>query len=130
MCIALSGDGNTLAVGAAEAGGHSGIIPGSPDEAATGNAAVGVGAVYRFTRSGTVWQQEAYVKATNPGQSDGFGVTQLGGGAIALSSDGSTMAVGALNENSAATGVDGNQINDCGGAATNCTTFSGAVYLY
>jgi hypothetical protein len=123
VCIALSGDGNTLAVGAAETSGVAGIIPGSPDEAATGNAAVGVGAVYRFTRSGTVWQQEAYVKATNPGQSDGFGITQLGGGAVALNGDGSTLAVGALGEASAATGINGNQ-------ADNSATNAGAVYLY
>jgi hypothetical protein len=126
VCIALSGDGNTLAVGAAETSGIAGIIPGSPDEQATGNAAVGVGAVYRFTRSGTVWQQEAYVKATNPGQSDGFGITQLGGGAIALSNDGSTMAVGALGEASAGTGIN----NTVPGQGDNSAAGAGAVYLY
>jgi hypothetical protein len=126
VCIALSGDGNTLAVGAAETSGIAGIIPGSPDEQATGNAAVGVGAVYRYTRSGTVWQQEAYVKATNPGQSDGFGITQLGGGSVALSNDGSTMAVGALGEASAGTGID----NTVPGQGDNSAAGAGAVYLY
>ena len=123
VCIALSADGNTLAVGAADASGVAGIIPGSPDAAATGTAAVGIGAVYRFTRSGTVWQQQAYVKATNPNQSDGFGITQFSGGAIALSVDGSTLAVGATGESSNATGINGNQ-------ADNSFATAGAVYLY
>jgi hypothetical protein len=81
--------------------------------------------VYRFTRSGTVWTQQAYVKATNRDQSDGFGVTSAfsGSGAIALSSDGSTMAVGALGEASNATGINGNQ-------ADNSAAGAGAVYLY
>jgi hypothetical protein len=86
--------------------------------------------VYRFTRSGTVWQQQAYVKATNLEANDLFGATGLGSGVIALSSDGSAMAVGAVHEASAATGVGGNQINDCSGAATNCAAGAGAVYLY
>jgi hypothetical protein len=88
------------------------------------------GAVYRFTRSGTAWSQQAYVKATNLEANDLFGVTELGSGVIALSSDGSAMAVGAVHENSPAIGIDGSQTNDCLGAATNCATFSGAVYLY
>jgi hypothetical protein len=63
------------------------------------------------------------VKASNPGATDGFGVTQLGGGSVALSGDGNTLAVGALNEASAATGVNGNQ-------ADNSAAGAGAVYLY
>jgi len=40
---------------------------------------------------------------------------------IALSSDGSMLAVGAVSEDSAATGIDGNQ-------ADNSAPFAGAVY--
>jgi hypothetical protein len=123
VCIALSDDGNTLAVGSAEDSALTGITPGSPAEGPTGNGTPGSGAVYVFKRSTNVWQQQAYVKASNPGATDGFGVTQLGGGSVALSGDGNTLAVGALNEASAATGVNGNQ-------ADNSAAGAGAVYLY
>jgi hypothetical protein len=133
--MALSGDGNTLAVGAADAGDIAGIIPGAPDVTTTHNTVASTagssGAVYRFTRAGTVWTQQAYVKATNLEANDLFGATNLGSGVIALSSDGSAMAVGAVHEASAATGVGGNQTNDCTTAApTNCAGSAGAVYLY
>jgi cysteine-rich repeat protein len=110
--ISLSGDGSTLAVGA----------PGE-DSAATGidgdqanNAASDSGAVYMFTRSGTTWSQQAYVKASNTGAGDYFG-------GVRLSDDGSTLAVGASLEDSAATGIDGDQAN-------NAAPDSGAVYVF
>lgn len=97
--VALSADGNTLAIGAA--------------------------AVYVFTRNATTWAQQAYVKSTNTGFADGFGRV------AALSSDGNTLAVGAYQDDSAATGVDGNQINGCNVTpVTNCSKDSGAVYVY
>ncbi len=112
--VALSGDGATLAVGA-----HN------EDSAATGvggdqasNAASESGAVYVFRRSvGGVWAQEAYVKASNTGSDDYFGSS------VALSGDGATLAVGAHNEGSAATGVGGDQ-------ASNAFSSSGAVYVF
>jgi hypothetical protein len=111
--VRLSGDGNTLAVSAP-----------SEDSAATGiggnqadNSATDSGAVYVFTRSGTTWSQQAYVKASNTGAGDGFG------GAIALSTDGNMLAAGATSESSAATGVGGNQ-ND------NNAMYAGAVYVF
>jgi hypothetical protein len=75
------------------------------------------GAVYVYTRSGTTWSQQAYVKATNAGAGDAFGAS------VALSADGSTLAVGASEEASAATGIDGNQAN-------NSAYGAGAVYVY
>lgn len=45
-------------------------------------------------------RQEAYVKALNPGEGDGFG------GALAVSGDGSRVAVGARWEDGSGTGVD------------------------
>jgi hypothetical protein len=111
--IALSADGSSLAVGA-----------NSEDSAATGingdqtsNAAPNSGAVYVFTRTGTTWSQQAYVKASNTGSGDFFGYS------VALSADGSTLAMGARNEDSAATGINGDQTSN---AAPN----SGAVYVY
>jgi hypothetical protein len=92
------------------------------DSAATGvngdqlnNAALSSGAVYVFTRSGTSWSQQAYVKASNTGQSDDFG--------FALTLSGNTLVVGADLEDSAALGVNGNQLsNDAANA--------GAVYVF
>ena len=83
--IALSADGNTLAVGAVY-----------EDSAATGiggnqadNSAIDSGAVYVFTRAGSSWSQQAYFKASNTDAGDGFGDS------LALPSDASTLAVGA-----------------------------------
>ncbi len=111
--IALSADGSTLAVGATH-----------EDSAATGidgdqgdNSALNAGAVYVFTRTGTTWKQQAYVKASNTGAGDYFG------SAVALSGDGSTLAVGAESEDSAATGIDGDQ-------ADNSAPDAGAVYVF
>jgi hypothetical protein len=103
--VSLSADGNTLAVGAK---GESSNATGILDES---------GAVYVFTLSGTVWSQQAYLKASNPGQLDEFG------GAVSLSEDGNTLAVGATGEDSNATGVGVDDGND---SAEN----SGAVYVF
>src|SRR3990172_1798045 len=70
------------------------------------NSAYASGAVYVFTRRGDAWAQQAYIKASNAGQSDNFGAV------VALSADGNTLAVSALWESSAATGVSGNQNDD------------------
>jgi hypothetical protein len=64
-----------------------------------------------------VSQQQAYVKASNTGANDLFGR------AVALSADGNTLAVGAIWEDSAATGVGGNQ-ND------NTAVNAGAVHVF
>jgi hypothetical protein len=58
--------------------------------------------------------QQAYVKASNTGG-------DIFGSAVAI--DGNTMAVGAENEDSNATGIDGNQ-------ADNSAQDSGAVYIF
>jgi hypothetical protein len=108
--VALSGD--TLAVGAVwENSAATGVNGNQAD-----NSAMNSGAVYVFRRTGAAWQQEAYLKASNTGNSDQFGIS------VALSGD--TLAVGAHVEDSAATGVDGNQGDDAGG------TNSGAVYVF
>ncbi len=114
--VALSGDGTTLAVGADQ-----------EDSAATGindtsigqadNLASNAGAVYVFTRSGSSWTQQAYIKASNTEAGDSFSWS------VALSSDGNAMAVGAKNEDSADTNINGDQ-------ADNSATNAGAVYLY
>ena len=73
------------------------------------------GAAYVFVRNGTVWSQQAYLKASNSGASDNFG--------IAVAIDGETLVVGAFGESSAATGVNGNQADDS-------TADAGAAYVF
>jgi len=113
IAVSLSSDGNTLAVGAR-----------FEDSAATGingdqadNMALNSGAVYVFVRSNGIWQQQAYLKASNTGSQDLFGIS------ISLSADGNTLTVGASGESSAATGVNGDQ-------TSNSTLASGAVYVF
>lgn len=111
--VALSGNGNTLVVGAYSEGSDATGIGG--DE--SNNLAGGSGAVYVFSRSGMNWSQQAYVKASNTETGDQFGSH------VALASDGNTLAVGANGEDSMTTGVGGDQDD-------NSTSDSGAVYLY
>jgi len=111
--MALSGDGNTLAVSAPnENGGMKGINGNQADDSADD-----AGAVYLFTRSGTTWKQEFYVKGSNTEAFDEFGAS------VALSRDGKLLVVGAPKEDSAAKGLDGNQ-ND------NAADEAGAVYVF
>ena len=111
--MALSSDGNTLAVGAIrEASNASGVNGNQAD-----NSLNLAGAAYLFTRSAGSWSQTAYLKAPVPKN------TGVMGWSIALSADGSTLAVGSASENSAATGIGGN-------AADTSAVQAGAVILY
>ena len=94
------------------------------DSAATGvdgdessNFAQNAGAVYIFTRRGTTWSRQAYIKASNADASDAFGQ------GVTLSADGSTLAVAAPFEDSAASSVGGNQADNSAGDA-------GAAYVF
>ncbi len=107
--VALSGD--TLAVGAfVEDSSATGVGGDQAD-----NSASASGAVYIFRRDGSSWAQQAYLKASNTGAYDRFGYS------VALSGD--TLAVGARDEASSATGVGGDQ-------ADNSALRSGAVYIF
>jgi hypothetical protein len=109
--VALSGD--TLAVAAhTEASRATGINGNQAD-----NTAASAGAVYMFVRTGAIWAQHAYVKASNTESFDVFGA------AVALSSD--TLAIGAPGESSGATGV-----NPTNGQGDNAASRSGAIYLF
>ena len=109
LSVAISGD--TIAVGAyGEDSAATGI---NGDQ--TNNSANGSGAVYVFSRAGTIWNQQAYIKASNTQALDYFGSS------VAIS--GHTLAVGAHREASAATGVNGDQTN-------NNANESGAVYVF
>lgn len=94
--VAISADGNYIAVGAP--GESSGSLTNKADDSVS-NA----GAVYVFNRNGTVWTEQAYIKASNPLPQTFFGGTlfqsfigiTLPGRPIALSRDGSVLVVGA-----------------------------------
>ena len=111
--LALSGDGNTLAVGATLEDSNARGVNGNQAD----NSADSAGAAYVFVRNGSRWSQQAYLKASNADAGDQFGWS------IALSRDGSTLAVGAQTEGSAATGVNGDQ-------ADNSAADAGAVYVF
>ena len=113
VSVALSADGHTLAVGA-----------NSEDSAAIGvggdqadNTSANAGAAYVFKRAGEAWSQQAYIKASNTGAGDQFGARLI------LSGDGDTLAVGAVFEDSVATGVGGDQ-------SDNTSANAGAVYVF
>lgn len=107
--VAISGD--TIVIGASlEDSGSTGV---NGDQG--NNGANGSGAAYVFARDGSVWSQQAYLKASNAGQSDEFG------DAVAIWND--TIVVGARYERSNATGVNGNQAN-------NSREGAGAAYVF
>lgn len=112
--VAIDGRGETLAIGVPlESSGARGIenYAGDADEPLAG-------AVYVFARHGTgAWVHQAYIKASNAGREHYFGR------AVALSSNGDILAVGAPGEDSAGRGVGADQSNrDAPGA--------GAVYVF
>jgi len=102
---------DTVAVGAYGEDGNSAGINGNQNN----NSAADAGAVYVFTRSGSTWSQQAYIKASNPGPQDFFGES--------LALDGDTLVVGATGEDSSATGTDGDQNADS-------ALESGAAYVF
>jgi len=109
--LGLGLDGDTVVVGARlEASGANGVNGGQTD-----NSAPNAGAVYVFTRTGGIWTQQAYLKASNAGADKNFG------GSVAIAGD--LVAVGSRLEDSDATGINGNQGN-------NTAPDSGAVYLF
>jgi hypothetical protein len=106
--VAISG--NTIAVGAPAEDGSSSGVNGAQNDVLSGS-----GAAYVFVRTGTTWTQQAYVKASNPGELDLFGTS------VGLSVN--TLAVGAVVEDSSSPGVGGVQTDDTLDEA-------GAVYVF
>ena len=104
-------DGNTIAIGAPNESSSATGINGNQQD----NSVISSGAVYIFVRTGTTWSQQAYIKASNPDFNDLFGHS------VALS--GNTLVVGAVNESSEATGINGNQTD-------NSAMNAGAVYVF
>ncbi|MCB1629368.1 MAG: hypothetical protein KDI48_16680, partial [Xanthomonadales bacterium] len=103
--------GNTVVVGATgEASTSTTINSGQGD-----NSAANAGAAYVFVRNGVSWTQQAYLKASNTGGGDNFGVSA----AIA----GDMLVIGAYFEASNSTTIDSGQGN-------NSALNAGAAYLF
>ena len=107
--VAISGD--TVVVSSYQEGSNATGVNGDQSD----NSAYQAGAAYVFVRSGTSWSQQAYLKASNTDAGDYFGVS------VAVSGD--TVVVGAEAEDSGATGVSGNQLDNSMGEA-------GAAYVF
>jgi hypothetical protein len=107
--VAISGD--TVVVGAVgEASNATGV-----DGDQANNSASDSGASYVFTRSGSSWSQQNYLKASNTDAADRFGYS--------LAISGATVVVNGHFEASSATGINGDQ-------SDNSATLSGAVYVF
>ncbi len=113
--VSLSGD--TLAVGAYLEDSNQTIVT-NGTAASSNDSSADSGAVYVYTRSGTSWSQQAYIKASNNNAGDRFG------NAVSLSGD--TLVVGAPNEDSSQTTITGGTT----ASSDNNSPSSGAVYVY
>jgi len=111
--LALSADGTVLAVSAWYEDSNSMLVDGDESD----NSAENSGAVFVFRDIADTWSQDAYLKPPNTGAGDLFGSS------LAMSSAGDRLAVGAFNESSAASGIDGDAFNDN-------SAESGAVYIF
>jgi hypothetical protein len=96
--VAVSG--NTVVVGAYREDSSATGIDGEGYD----NSAKNAGAAYIFVRRGSTWRQEAYLKASNTDGGDHFGQS------VAVSGD--IVVVGAPDENSSATGINGSEVNN------------------
>ena len=105
--VAVAGD--TLVVGACrEDSSTTGV------NSVSNEAAINSGAAYVFVRRGGIWSQQAYLKASNTGASDLFGVS------VAVAGD--TVVVGANREDGSTTGVNS--------MSNEAASESGAAYVF
>ncbi|MBY6210990.1 FG-GAP repeat protein [Microbulbifer agarilyticus] len=119
VAVAIAADGNILVVGAhLEDGGTAGISSDPPAQLDDSKRASG--AAYIFQRSGTLWSQETYIKASNPDVDDFFGTS------VAISADGNSVAIGAIQESSDAQEIS----TDGAGESDNSRANAGATYLF
>jgi hypothetical protein len=106
---AVAVSGNTVVIGARGEDGS-----GTGDDPASDELADSSGAAYVFTRAGSAWSQQAYLKASNTGADDGFGAS------VGISGD--TLLVGAPGEDGGGQGIDP--------ASDERETDSGAAYVF
>ncbi len=118
-------DGDTLVVGAP---GEDSMSPGINGDESDNSAPLpipgveytdvlfGSGAAYVFVKNNGKWEQQAYLKASNPDAGDYFGL------GVAISGD--TIIVSAPYEGGGSTGINGDESNDP------LKPLSGAVYVF
>ena len=102
--VAMSNDGNTVAAGAMGAADPSETLPAA-------------GAVYLYTRAGNEWTEAQVIRAPFPSAGARFG------SGVALSADGTWLAIGASDESGGSAGINRNQLSLT-------SQRSGAVYVY
>ncbi|MFT7485533.1 MAG: hypothetical protein ACI9F9_001383 [Candidatus Paceibacteria bacterium] len=107
--VAIAGD--TLLVAATGEDSNATFGSGSQSD----NSASSAGAVYVYRRSGTTWNQQVYLKASNTEAGDFFGQSV----SISLG----TAIVAAHSEDSNAAGVNGDQ-------GDNSASYAGAAYVF
>ncbi len=109
--VDISDDGDTVVIGAPFESGDSLSTATNSNENAQSS-----GAVYIFRRTSSIWHQEAYLKAFNAQIGDSFGE------AVALSADGTTLAVSApLEDGDSSSSMENPNVN---------ASQSGAVYVF
>ncbi|EQA45009.1 FG-GAP repeat protein [Leptospira broomii serovar Hurstbridge str. 5399] len=111
--------GNTIVVGSPFESSDTNSIVHGPNLSATNNAGSNNGAVYVFERVGTIWNQDAYLKAPNSSNQQTFGASVgIFGNRIVAGAPGETSTT-----NSIIHGSDLNPTNREG-------FFNGAVYVF
>lgn len=111
--VSVAIDGETVAVGSVFEDSNAKGIDGDQSN----NSATDSGAAYIFSRTGSSWSQQAYIKSANADEHDYFA------GALDISGD--TLLIGAVHEDSNATGVNGDQSNNSASGRS-----SGAAYVF
>lgn len=114
--VSLHGD--TLAVGAPAEDSSQTTITNGSGAASTDNSLSDSGATYIYRRTGTTWDQEAYIKASNADSGDSFGY------AVSIHQD--TLAIGAFREDSTDTIITNGSTASSDDSGYN----TGAVYVY
>ena len=125
---AVSLDGNTLAVGIGnDKSNQTTISKGRYSSADT--SLDNAGAVQVFSRVGTSWTQEAYIKSSNIDAHDYFGgehASRLSDQSVRHVLDGTTLVVGTHYEDSNQTTIT----NGSTSSTNNSSSSSGAVFVY
>jgi|694.fasta_scaffold24715_4 hypothetical protein len=107
--VAISGD--TIVIGSPGEDSNASGVAGDQTDNTLSNS----GAAYVFVRQGNSWVQQAYLKASNPGEGDDFG--------FSVGVDGNLVIVSAPEEDSSGREINGDQ-------STNNSSNSGAVYVF
>lgn len=118
--VALSQDGNTMAVGAFMNNSGQTTITNGPGPYSNSISGLRSGAAYILTRSGGAWSEQAYLKPPNASVGQ-----QYYGSSISLSSDGNTVAIGAPFDRSGQTTITNGSTAGMDTANTN----PGAIFI-